>query len=231
MLTAMARILVVEDERALRTGLVDLLKAAGHDATGAADGDEGLHLALDEPFDLLVLDLMLPKRDGYDVCRRVREARPHQLVLMLTARGSEKDTVDGFQAGADDYLTKPFRVQELLARVEALLRRAGSAPSPPEVLHADGCVLDLGRHTADRDGAVVPLTPREVGILRWLARQRHRAVPRSELLERVWGARGDLQTRTVDMAVVKLRQKIERDPADPRIVVTVTGVGYAWGPR
>lgn len=222
---------MVEDERALREGLVDLLTAAGYETVGAADGDQGLTLALNEGFDLLVLDLMLPKRDGLDVCRRVREARPSQPVLMLTARGGEGDKVAGFAAGADDYLTKPFGVRELLARVEALLRRAAAAPSPPEVLHADGCTLDLGRHVASRDGQEVALTPREVGILRWLARQRHRAVPRSELLERVWGARGDLQTRTVDMAVVKLRQKIEVDPSEPRIVVTVTGVGYAWGPR
>ena len=128
-------------------------------------------------------------------------------------------------------MTKPFGVRELLARLEAVVRRAGSAPSDEEVLDADGCRIDLGRLTAERDGIEVGLTPREAGVLRWLYRQRARAVSRAELLERVWGAAADLQTRTVDMTVVKLRQKIERDASDPQIVETVTGVGYRWGPR
>jgi two-component system response regulator RegX3 len=223
------RVLIVEDEQPLRAGLEDLLAAAGHDVVAAADGSTALETGLREPFDLVVLDLMLPGLDGLEVCRRLRAARPEIAILMLTARGSEDDKVAGFEAGADDYLPKPFGVRELLARVEAFARRAERQPQPVEVVEAAGCRIDLGRHQAERNAEVVALTPREVGILRWLYRHRNRAVSRAELLEHVWGASGDLQTRTVDMTIVKLRQKIERDPANPEIVVTVTGIGYAWG--
>jgi DNA-binding response OmpR family regulator len=147
---------------------------------------------------------------------------------MLTARGSEDDKVAGLDAGADDYLTKPFAVRELLARINALGRRAASAPTEPEIVEADGCSIDLGRLQASRGDTAVALTPREAGILRWLHRHRARAVPRAELLERIWGSSSDLQTRTVDMTIANLRQKIERDPSYPKIIVTVTGTGYAW---
>jgi DNA-binding response OmpR family regulator len=172
---------------------------------------------------------MLPDLDGVEVCRRLRRARPSLPILMLTARGSEDDKVAGLEAGADDYLTKPFAVRELLARIQALGRRATAIPADPEILEADGCVIDLGRLEVDRGGERVSLTPREAGILRWIHRHRARAVSRSELLERIWGTSADLQTRTVDMTIANLRQKIERDPTDPRIVLTVKGAGYAWG--
>jgi len=223
------KILVVEDEQRLREGLVDLLSAAEHEVAAVGDGRAALEVGMAEAFDLVLLDLMLPQIDGIEVCRRLRQARPALPILMLTARGAEDDKVAGFAAGADDYVTKPFGVRELLARIDAFARRASSAPAEPEVLELDSCTMDLGRHQADRDGETVHLTAREVGILRWLHRHRIRAVSRSELLERVWGTSGDLQTRTVDMTIAKLRQKIERDPTDPKIVVTVTGAGYAWG--
>jgi DNA-binding response OmpR family regulator len=223
------KILIIEDERPLREGLGDLLSAAGHEVTAVGDGREGLEHGSREAFDLLVLDLMLPGMDGIEVCRRLRRLRPELPILMLTARGSEDDKVAGFAAGADDYVAKPFGVRELLARIEAFARRSRSASTAPEIIEEDGCRIDLGRHEARRDGEPAALTAREVAILRWLHRQRNRAVSRSELLEHVWGASRDLQTRTVDMTIAKLRQKIERDPADPQIVVTVTGVGYAWG--
>ena len=225
------RILIVEDEPALREGLVDLLTAADHEVVAEAEGKTAVERGTGEVFDLVLLDLMLPDLDGVEVCRRLRKARPSLPILMLTARGSEDDKVAGFEAGADDYLTKPFAVRELLARIDALRRRAAAAPAEPEVIEADGCVLDLGRLEASREGEVVSLTPREAGIVRWLYRQRNRAVPRAELLERIWGSSGDLQTRTVDMTIANLRQKIERDPSQPLIVVTVTGAGYAWGGR
>jgi len=225
------RILIVEDEKPLRDGLVDLLKAAGHEVEAVGDGSSGLELAVQNPYDLVLLDLMLPGMDGLEICQRVRRTRPEQPILMLTARGSEDDKVAGFQAGADDYLAKPFGVRELLARVEAFDRRAQTAPTAAEVVAIAGCSFDFGRHEARRGDQSTPLTPREVGILRWLHRHRARAVSRSELLERVWGASGDLETRTVDMTIAKLRQKIETDPANPLIVVTVTGVGYVWGER
>jgi len=223
------RILIVEDERALREGLTDLLTAADHEVVAVEEGKVAVERGTHESFDLVLLDLMLPDLDGVSVCRRLRRVRPLLPILMLTAKGSEDDKVIGFEAGADDYLTKPFAVRELLARIDALGRRAASAPTEPEVLEADGCTLDLGRLTARRGDDLVSLTPREAGIVRWLHRQRNRAVPRSELLARIWGSSSDLQTRTVDMTIANLRQKIERLPAEPRIVVTVTGAGYTWG--
>ncbi len=223
------RILIVEDERTLREGLHDLLAAAGHQVEAAADGPSGLEMGTHGSFDLVVLDLMLPGLDGLEVCRRLRLSRPDLQILMLTARGSEDDKVAGLSAGADDYVSKPFGVRELLARVEAFSRRTDRQPAAEEIVEIADCRIDLGRHIVQRSGESVALTPREVGILRWLYLHRTRAVSRSELLEKIWGASGDLQTRTVDMTIAKLRQKIERDPADPEIVVTVTGTGYAWG--
>jgi DNA-binding response OmpR family regulator len=223
------RVLIVEDEQALREGLTDLLAAAGHEVVACEHGKDAVAVGTEEVFELVLLDLMLPDIDGVEVCRRLRRARPALHILMLTARGSEDDKVTGLDAGADDYLAKPFAVRELLARINALGRRATAMPAEPEILEADGCVIDLGRLQATRDEASVSITPREVGILRWLHRHRARSVTRGELLERVWGSTGDLQTRTVDMTIANLRQKIERDPSSPRILLTVTGVGYAWG--
>lgn len=223
------RILLVEDEPVLRDGLLDLLRGGGHAVEAAGDGRRAIELGTESPFDLVVLDLMLPLVDGVEVCRRLRLARPTLPILMLTARGSEDDKLDGFRAGADDYVTKPFGARELLARVDALFRRAHGAPSPPEVLEADGCVIDLSRLEARRDGRALALTPREAGILRWLAGHRDHAVSRSDLLVHVWGSRPDLETRTVDVTIANLRAKIERDPSNPKIVVAVKGVGYAWG--
>jgi DNA-binding response OmpR family regulator len=223
------RVLIVEDEQALREGLSDLLSAAGHEVIACDLGKEAVSIGVEEPFDLVLLDLMLPDIDGVEVCRRLRRARPALHILMLTARGSEDDKVAGLEAGADDYLTKPFAVRELLARINALGRRAAGMPVDPEILEADDCSIDLGRLRAHRGHDSVGITPREAGILRWLHRHRTRAVSRAELLERIWGSSGDLQTRTVDMTIANLRQKIERDPSEPRILLTVTGAGYAWG--
>ena len=222
------KVLVVEDDPMLRDGLVDLLKGAGHEVVSKSDGAEGLQAGREDAFDLVILDLMLPKLDGIEICRRLRTVRPGLPILMLTARGAEEDKVKGLKAGADDYVTKPFGVRELLARVEAFERRIQSIPSAPEIIEADGCRFDLGRCEAQRDDEPISLTAREVGILRWLHRHHERSVSRSELLENVWGTVGNLQTRTVDMTIAKLRQKIERDPSQPRIIATVTGVGYRW---
>jgi two-component system response regulator RegX3 len=222
------RILVVEDERGLREGLCDLLTGDGHEVSWAADGQEALARGLAEPFDLVLLDLTLPRLDGIDVCRRLRAARPGAAILILTARGGEDDVVRGLGEGADDYVTKPFGARELIARVRAVGRRA--PPPAPESLEVDGLTVDLGRLVARRAGAAdVTLTAREAGILRLLHRHRGRSVTRAELLEQVWGARGDLRTRAVDMAIAVLRRKIERDASSPRIVISVKGLGYAWG--
>jgi DNA-binding response OmpR family regulator len=229
------RILIIEDERSLREALVDLLTKRGFEIEAVADGLLGAERGADPNVELVLLDLTLPKLDGIEVCRRLRKMRPALPILILTARGSEDERVAGLDAGADDYLTKPFGTRELLARIEALRRRASIAPADAERVEIDGCLLDLGRCEAQRDGAAVALTPREAGILRWLHRHRQRAVSRAELLQTLWGspanAIDELETRTVDMTIANLRQKIERHPAEPRIVVTVKGVGYAWGDR
>jgi len=223
------RILLVEDDAALQEGLVDLLSAAQHVVVAVRDGQTALELGTREAFDLVVLDLMIPRLSGRDVCRRLRVARPDLGILVLTALASPAHRVDGLRQGADDYLTKPFAPEELLLRVAALGRRLSAASSAPERLEVDECTLDLSRLEGSRDGRTFTLTPREAGILRLHNRHRARAVSRGELLERVWGSPPDLRTRSVDAAIVKLRQKIERDPAAPRIVVSVQGVGYAWG--
>ncbi|NQU10787.1 response regulator transcription factor [bacterium] len=224
-------ILVVEDDPLLRDGLNDLLRGAGYTVQLAIDGQAGARWGVDPSIDLIVLDLMLPKLDGIEVCHRVRQARPGLPILMLTARGAEEDKVRGLGVGADDYVTKPFGARELLARIDALARRAKAAPAEPEVLEADGCRFDLGRCEGRRGSKTMSLTPREAGILRWLWRHKARAVSREELLEQIWALRANTETRTVDVTICHLRQKIERDPAEPKIIVSVKGVGYAWGPR
>jgi len=220
---------VVEDEPTLRDGLVELLSEAGYDTEAVEDGQTALERGADPSVELVLLDLMLPRLDGLEVCRHLREIRPSLPILVLTARGTEDDKVDGLRSGADDYLTKPFSARELLARIEALARRVGALADPKQIIEIDGCRIDLGRCEARRDETRVSLTAREARILGWLHQNRSRAVSRAELLSEVWGAPGDLQTRTVDMTIANLRQKIELDPAAPNIVVTVKGVGYAWG--
>jgi DNA-binding response OmpR family regulator len=223
------RVLIVEDDIVLRNGLTDLLGGSGHATESESDGANALKRATEEAFDLVILDLTLPRLDGIEVCRRVRRARPSLPILVLTARGSEDEKVRGLEAGADDYVTKPFGARELLARVDALGRRGAAVPREPELLDVDGCRIDLGRLQAHRNETSITLTPREAGILRWLYRHRSRAVLRNELLTQVWGASDEIETRTVDMTIANLRQKIEVDPAAPRIIVTVKGAGYAWG--
>ena len=218
---------MVEDEASLREGIVDLLTGDGHQPTAVGDGVAGVEAGLRDAFDLVVLDLMLPRLDGMEVCRRLRAARPGMPILMLTARGSEDDKVRGLMEGADDYVTKPFSARELLARVRALGRRAPVAASLDEV-QVDGAVIDLARMIVVRGAEHVALTPREVGIVRWLYQHRERVVTRAELLEQVFGQRGDLQTRAVDMAIAVLRKKLETDPANPTVILSVKGAGYAW---
>ena len=223
------RVLIVEDEPGLRRALVDLLTGAGHEAVGAADGAAAVERALASHFDLVLLDRMLPRLDGIEVARRLKARRPGLAIIMLTARGSEDDKVEGLQGGADDYMTKPFGARELLARVEAAERRIRATRPAVDRLVADGCDLDLGRHEARRAGESITLTAREVAILRLLHQHKLRAVSRGEFLEQIWDSPPDLDTRTVDMTIANLRQKIERNPAEPRIILTVKGVGYAWG--
>ena len=221
------RVLVVEDEASLREGIVDLLTGDGHAVTAVGDGVAGVEAGLRDPFDLVLLDLMLPRLDGMEVCRRLRAARPGMPILMLTARGSEDDKVRGLMEGADDYVTKPFSARELLARVRVLGRRAPAGESLDEI-QVEGAQIDLARLVVMRGESRTSLTPREVGIVRWLYRHQDRVVSRAELLEQVFGQRGDLQTRAVDMAIAVLRKKLEVDPGKPTVIVSVKGAGYAW---
>jgi len=222
--------LVVEDELTLREGLGDLLRGDGHEVDLVADGVSAVEVGLANPFDVVVLDIMLPKLDGIGVCRLLRAARPALSILMLTARGAEDDKVQGLLEGADDYMTKPFSARELLARVRTLGRRH-LAQSDAETLSADGAILDLANLEGSRGDASWKLTSREAGILRFLYRYRGRPVSRAELLERVWGASADMETRAVDVAIATLRKKIERDAGKPIIITTVKGVGYRFGAR
>ncbi|MGE3510685.1 MAG: response regulator transcription factor [Vicinamibacterales bacterium] len=228
---AAASILVVEDEYALRMTLGDRLRKEGFRVDFAVDGEEGLNKALHEPFDVILLDLMLPRLDGLALCKALREVGVLTPVLMLTARGRTVDKVQGFAIGADDYVTKPFRMPELLARIGALLRRAPQFPAPPPVVHEFGAVrVDLRATEVTRSGTPVNLSSRELALLRFFLEHANRTLSREELLTEVWGYHQGMFTRTVDVHVAALRQKLEEEPRQPRHFLTVQRVGYKFKP-
>jgi DNA-binding response OmpR family regulator len=222
-------ILVVEDEAAIRTGLCDVLAFRGYAPTGVATGDDGLREAMSGRHALVLLDVMLPGMSGFDVCRAVRERLPEQPILMLTARGSEDDVLEGFRCGADDYVTKPFSVAELMARVEALLRRAGRLPRAEETPFTFAAwTIDPVARAAERGEDRIELSRLELGVLALLARERGRIVSRRALLREVWALHhvDGIQTRTVDVHVAKLRKKLGMDENGP--IETVRGEGYRF---
>jgi DNA-binding response OmpR family regulator len=228
----MSRILVVEDNANLAYGLATSLGLEGHEVVLAEDGAAGLRAAREQPPDLVILDLMLPGMDGYRVLAALREQGETAPVLILTARGAEADKVQGFRLGADDYVTKPFGLAELLARVGALLRRAGQAPGPaaPQTVRFGDVEVDPGSRLVRRKGEEVQLTPKEFDLLWALLRRNGSVAARLELLAEVWGHRAAVMTRTVDMHVAQLRRKLEEDPAAPRHIVTVWKAGYRLAP-
>ncbi|HEY0021151.1 MAG TPA: response regulator transcription factor [Longimicrobium sp.] len=229
----MSRILVVEDNANLAFGLMTSLELEGHEVVLAEDGAAGLRAALESRPDLLILDLMLPGMDGYRVLKALREAGAAVPVLILTARGEEADKVLGFRLGADDYVTKPFGLLELLARVGALLRRGGggaASAAAPAVERFGEVEVDPGSRMVRRRGEEVALTPKEFDLLWALLRRRGGVAARLELLAEVWGHRAAVMTRTVDMHVAQLRRKLEEDPAEPRHIVTVWKAGYRLAP-
>lgn len=227
---AQRTVLVVEDEEALAVGLRDALLHGGFEATVVSDGVQGLEAVRTQQPDLLVLDLMLPGMSGLEVLKALRAEGFRTRVLIVTALADEEDLLRGFQAGADDYLTKPFSPRELLARVEAQFRRVEMDAAPPEMLQLPGGIeVDLARLEVHRDGQVLPLTPREGDILKYLIRHRDRVVTRDDLLLDVWHYQSaNVETRTVDIHIVGLRRKVEPDPAQPSLIQTVRGKGYRW---
>ncbi|HVS12031.1 MAG TPA: response regulator transcription factor [Planctomycetota bacterium] len=223
-------ILVVEDEVDLALGVRDALQHAGFQVDVAHDGKLALERLRKGRYDLVVLDLMLPGMNGLELLRELRKDRQDIRVLILTALADEEDLLEGFQAGADDYMAKPFSPRELVARVEAQFRRRALEASPPPRMELPGGItVDLARLEVHRDGQVLPLTPREGDILEYLARNRDRVVTREDLLLDVWHYKSaNVETRTVDIHIVGLRRKIEPDPARPTLIQTVRGKGYRW---
>jgi len=228
----MNRILLIEDEATLSLLLRERLEREGYSVTACKDGEQGLAQALREAYDLLLLDIQLPGRNGFEVCRQLRRHGMNVPVLMLTARGHVNDRVKGLKTGADDYLIKPFEVAELLARMEALLRRANN--SPPQLIDSLFCfgsvIVDLRKEEVLRDGSHVELTAREFELLRYFVSHPDERISRDALLKQVWGYQGLPNTRTVDVHVAQLRQKLETDPKSPRHILTAHRSGYKFIP-
>ena len=223
----MAILLLIEDEPGIRLTLTDRLTAEGHTVETRADGPSGLDAARRSGYDLILLDVMLPGLDGFGVCKTLREEGVDTPILMLTARGQVDDRVTGLRLGADDYLPKPFHTPELLARIDALLRRARKEPHG-ETLRFGDLEIDARAALVRKAGREVPLSAKEYQLLCYLARRPGEAVPRETLLTEVWGYNAATNTRTVDVHMTWLRQKIEENPSEPRHLVTVRGIGYRF---
>lgn len=224
----MKRILVIEDEPQMLLGLRDNLELEGYDVQTAADGDEGLHKAASSAPDLVILDIMLPKRNGFDVCRELRARNVSTPIVMLTARSAETDKVLGLELGADDYVTKPFSITELLARVRAVLRRANPQRPTAETVRIGDLDFDFRLHQARRGQTRVEFTAREFELLRYLVQHVGQVVTREQILNDVWGYEEYPTTRTIDNFVAKLRQKIEKAPHAPEHILTIHGSGYKF---
>jgi DNA-binding response OmpR family regulator len=224
----MPKLLIVEDEPSILRGLADQFQREGYDVHTAADGNSGYAAILSEKPDLIVLDLMLPGMSGYEICRKLRAGGNQTPVLMLTARSEEADRVVGLDMGADDYVTKPFSLRELLARVRALLRRAHAASAMPSRLQIGDLEVDFGAYSAIRNGNAVELTRREFQLLRALVSKPNQVLTRDQLLEAVVGEDVHVTNRVIDNHIVALRAKIEPDPSAPLHLMTVRGVGYKW---
>jgi two-component system alkaline phosphatase synthesis response regulator PhoP len=224
-------ILLVEDELALRITLSDRLQSENYKVDSAVDGEEGYQKALQGNFDLILLDVMLPRKKGFDVCRDLRKAGLVVPIIMLTARGETVDKVLGLKIGADDYVTKPFQMIELMARIEALLRRVPRPSGKVGQIHQFGNLrIDLRGTSVTRDGDIVPLSAREFQLLRYFVEHAGATLSREVLLKDVWGYSADAFTRTVDVHVASLRQKLEKDSKKPELLLTVLGLGYKFAP-
>jgi len=224
----MPHILIIEDEPAMRLGLQDNLEFEGYEVSQAADGKEGLQKGLSGSFDLIILDLMLPKMSGFDVCRSLRKAGVQTPIILLTAKGEEIDKVVGLELGADDYMTKPFSLRELLARIKAILRRTVHTRTQDEdaIIQIGQLQLDFVQYKATSPRGEEKLSHKEFEILKFLWEQRNEVVSRGDLLENVWGYDAEPTTRTVDNFIARLRQKVEKNAKKPAIILTVHGIGY-----
>ena len=222
------RILVIEDEQAIREGLSDVLIYHGYEVDSAATGPEGLNKALSGRFDLILLDIMLPGMDGYEICNRIRAEDRRQPIIMLTARGADEDVIRGLKLGADDYVAKPFSIQQLVLRIQAVLRRSQAGMEQARTITLPNIEIDTENLSGVGENGDIVFTRREIEVLAYLAENSDRPVPREELLAKVWGyARNlDIETRTVDIHIAKIRRKIEPEPKEPRNLVTVRGAGY-----
>ncbi len=226
-----ARILVVEDDAALLRGLLDVLVYNGYEVKGVEDGGQALDTGIKEVFDLILLDVMLPTIDGFSICKEIRKQKPSQGIIMITAKGSEDDIVTGFNAGADDYISKPFSLREVMVRVEAVLRRTGKNPGDVEIRFRD-IVFDGKNLIAQYQNHTLELTRKEMDIVAYLHRHRDRIVSKKELLTEVWHyADVDIETRTVDIHMLKLRKKIAGLIGDSPFVNTIRGEGYRLEPE
>lgn len=228
------QILIVEDESAIRNGLVDVFVYHGFDVTAADDGNNGLVQALTGSYDMILLDVMLPGKNGYEICEAIRARDREQPIIMLTAKSADEDVIHGLALGADDYVAKPFSVAQLVLRVQAVLRRARVTQEQEAIIRLDnGTEIDTRNLSGRRGGESFGFTRREIEILQYLHEHRERPVSREELLHKVWGyARDlDLETRTVDIHIAKLRRRLEADPRSPRHLITVRGGGYRLLPE
>ena len=224
------RLLLVEDDPDLAMGLADFFEAEGYEVKRVSTGDEALSQLLDlPPYDLAILDVMLPGKDGFEVLREARKMGVNTPVIMLTAKGDERDRLHGFSVGADDYVVKPFSAEELLARMRAVLRRSKApAGAPMEVYRIGEVEINFTNHTAYKNGEEIHFTALEFDIMEYLIQHRGRTVSRKQLLRDVWGIPGDVVTRTIDRHVASLRKKIEPDPDRPIYIETVYGIGYKF---
>ncbi len=222
------RILIVEDEEAIREGLIDVLVFHGYATDSAATGPDGLEKALTGKFDLILLDIMLPGIDGYEICDRIRAADRSQPIIMLTAKTSDEEIVQGLKLGADDYVPKPFSIQQLVLRIEAVLRRSRVGLVQARTISLRNVSIDTENLSGRNGSEEIVFTRREIEVLAYLAQNSDRPVSRDELLTKVWGySRNlDIETRTVDIHIAKLRRKIEADPKTPENLITVRGAGY-----
>jgi len=226
----LSKVLIIEDERDLVMGLRDNFEFEGYQVCAAHDGESGVESARRENPDVILLDVMLPRMNGLDVCRQLRRQGIETPILMLTARGAEMDKVVGLEVGADDYITKPFSLREVLARVRAALRRSRGQVTELETFEFADVQLNFRQHEAKKAGKPLDLSPRELAILLFLVQHRGETVTRDQLLDEVWGLDNYPFTRTVDNHIAKLRQKIEDSPSEPRHIITIHRVGYKFIP-